>query len=369
MASNSLGKVFRFSSFGESHGPAIGVLIDGCPAGVPISSEEINKALARRSPGKSPYTSPRNEEDRAEILSGVFEGESTGMPMGILIRNKDTDSSKYENMARVIRPGHANLSYTSKYGIFDYRGGGRASARETAARVAAGAVAKAMLSQTGLNIFACLSLVGQSPDFSELKLHESSENLLNIKKYLEKSAIFAPSLEAEESFGREILKAKDQGNSVGGEVSFFIEKPPAHLGEPVYAKLDALLAFYLMSIPATKAFSLGRGFASAKVRGSDFNDSFKKDAQGIRLKTNNAGGVLGGISTGNLIYGKLGFKPTSSIEHSQESLDFKGEKAEFKLPPGSRHDPCVAVRAVPVVEAMCWLLMADLYLQNRLAKI
>lgn len=394
MASNTFGTLFQITTFGESHGSAVGVTIDGCPAGVSLSEAAINTQLARRAPGKTPYTSPRGEKDYGRILSGVFNGTTTGAPITILIENGDADSSKYEALQHILRPGHANATYLAKYGEFDYRGGGRASARETAARVAAGAVAQALLAHTGIHIFACLSQVGTHTagipaDIMAASGTSFEHAIQRMQEHLAISELFAPSPEAENAFATAIEDSKERKDSLGGRVSFFILNAPVGLGDPVYHKLSARLAYALMSIPATKGFEIGQGFASASTQGSLFNDGFTLPVEGsaepspnhtsattaqniptaVRLKTNRAGGVLGGISTGDCIYGNLAFKPTSSIAIPQKTLSMAGEEATFLLPEGSRHDPCVAVRGVPVVEAMCWLVLADAWLMNRSAKV
>ena len=335
MASNSFGNLFRITTWGESHGKAVGVVIDGCPAGLEIHEQEINDALSLRAPGRNSYTSPRKETDAVEILSGMFEGKTTGAPISIMIPNKDADSSKYESVKELLRPGHANYTYLQKYGIFDYRGGGRASARETVCRVAAGAIAKKFLAQSGICISASLKQIGflQNPSESEI------------------IAL--------------IEKVKNQGDSLGGIVEFIASSVPVGFGDPVYEKLEAHLASAMMSIPAVKGFEIGSGFSSVCMKGSEHNDLFVNEEGRVRTQTNHAGGVLGGISTGMPIVGRVAFKPTSSIMKPQNSLTISGESASYLLPEGSRHDPCVAVRAVPVVEAMAALVLADAMLFKR----
>ena len=349
MASNAFGTIFVITTFGESHGKAMGVVIDGCPAGLPITEEEINAALAKRAPGKSLYTSPRKEEDKAEILSGLFKGKTTGAPICIIIPNKDADSSKYEGVKDILRPGHANYTYLEKYGVFDYRGGGRASARETVCRVAAGAVAKKVLEHHGIFTCAYLSRIGDV---------QSQETLADYG-----SPIFCRDKKAEESMILCLEKAKKEGDSLGGVVEF-VASVPAGLGDPIYEKLEAKLAHAMLSIPASKGIEVGSGFSSASMQGSEHNDLFVME-NGVKTKTNHAGGTLGGISTGMPLKGRVAFKPTSSIRKGQETLDLKGEKSTFILPEGSRHDPCVAIRAVPVVEAMLSLVLVDSFLLNR----
>lgn len=363
MASNGFGQIFRIITWGESHGKAIGVVIDGCPAGIDLSDEDIHAELALRSPGKSPYTSPRLESDQAEILSGVFEGKTTGAPISILIPNKDVDSGKYEPIKDLLRPGHANYTYLEKYGLFDYRGGGRASARETACRVAAGAVAKKLLGLSGIKIAAYLRQVGgleAAPEF------EDAESL---RKATLQSPLFCPDPSATKAMMHCLEKAKAEGDSLGGVVECLVENLPVGLGDPVYEKLEANLAKAMLSIPASKGFEIGSGFQAAGMRGSEHNDCFLvKDGQ-IQTETNYAGGTLGGISTGMPLVIRIPFKPTSSIKKTQQTIDTNKEKATFTLPEGSRHDPCVAIRAVPVVEAMAALVIADALLMNKCVRI
>jgi chorismate synthase len=324
---NSFGQIFRITTWGESHGKAIGVVIDGCPAGIEICEEEIQQELEKRAPGRSPLTSPRKEPDRAEILSGVFEGKTTGTPISIIIFNQDVDSSKYEPIKNLLRPGHANYTYLKKYGIFDYRGAGRASARETACRTAAGAIAKKFLLSLGIVPKAYIKEIGGRKDYEEI-LH----------------------------------RAKEEGDSLGGVVEVEVSDLPAGLGEPIYHKIEALLAQAMLSLPACKGFEMGCGFAAARMRGSEHNDSFV--ALG-KTETNHAGGTLGGITNGMPLVFRVAFKPTSSIFKIQKTVTLEGEPANFELPVGSRQDPCIVLRAVSVVEAMTALVLADTLLLNR----
>lgn len=326
MASNSFGTLFRITTWGESHGKAIGVVIDGCPSGLALSEADIQAELDRRAPGKTPYTSPRKEPDIAHIYSGIFEGVTTGAPISIVIYNQDVDSSSYQK--EILRPGHAQFTYLEKYGIFDHRGSGRASARETACRVAAGAVAKKLLSH--YNIICSASLL--------------------------------TSLE-------EVAAAQAKGDSIGGLVEFTAFGLPPGLGDPVYEKLPANLAKAMLSIPAAKGFEIGEGFASATMHGSEHNDIFEKKEGKITTRTNHAGGTLGGISTGLPLTGRVAFKPASSIPQTQESVKTNGDVTHLRLSPSARHDPCVAVRAVPVVEAMLALVLADALLMSCLARL
>jgi len=309
-------------------------VIDGCPAGLPLSEADICGALKRRAPGQNHLVSPRRENDLAEILSGVFEGMTTGAPISILIPNIDADSSRYEPIKDMLRPGHAQFGYIEKYGVFDHRGGGRASGRETACRVAAGAVAQKLLAHFGITCSAYLAQVG-----------DAMEEAVMVAK---------------------IEEAQAAGDSLGGIVAFRAENLPAGLGDPVYEKLEANLAKALLSIPATKGFEIGSGFRAVSMAGSAHNDHFVP--VGITA-TNHAGGTLGGISTGMPLEGRVVFKPTSSIRIPQPTIGFDGSLQTFTLPEGSRHDPCVAVRAVVVVEAMVALVLADALLLNRLARV
>lgn len=331
MGSHSFGSIFRITTWGESHGPAIGVVVDGCPAGLDLSAADLIPDLKRRAPGQSPRTSPRKEEDHPEILSGVFEGKTTGAPISILIRNQDHNSDAYKELADVMRPGHAGFTYLAKYGIFDYRGGGRASARETACRVAAGGIAKKLLLGWGVRCTA--------------------------------------HLEEDELFAQRLQQAMDEGDSIGGVVSLRIDGLPAGVGDPVYEKLEAMLASAMLSIPASKGFEIGEGFRAATMRGSEHNDAFTVVEKEIQPSTNHAGGTLGGISTGLPIVCRVAFKPTSSIKKAQTTVTRAGAAVALKLQPSARHDPCVAIRATPVVEAMAALVLVDAILKNRIAKL
>lgn len=359
MASNSFGTVFKITTWGESHGIAVGVVIDGCPAGVEIEEKDISEALAFRAPGKSRYTSPREERDHPRILSGIFEGKTTGAPICISIDNQDADSTKYEGIKEILRPGHANYTYLEKYGIFDYRGAGRASARETACRVAAGAVAKKLLSYRGIEVIAYIKQIGNI----QAKIEEVS------RKKIRENPLFCPDEEASFLMQTLLEKIIAEGDSVGGTVEFIGLSLPVGLGDPVYQKLEASLAYAMMSIPAAKGFEIGEGFDSCCMQGSEHNDLFIQEKGRILTKTNHAGGILGGISNGMPLVGRVAFKPASSIRKKQNTLLSSGESISFALPEGSRHDPCVAIRAVPVVEAMVALVLADAVLCNRCVKV
>lgn len=363
MASNAFGNIFKMTTWGESHGKAIGVVIDGCPAGLEIDESEINAALAFRAPGRNSYTSPRTEKDQAEILSGVFEGKTTGAPICILIPNKNADSTKYEPIKDLLRPGHANYTYLEKYGIFDYRGGGRSSGRETACRVAAGAIAKKILQHNEIQLVAYVKQIGTVEAFIEGIEFENLHTLTH------QSSVFCPDPEASSAMMALIEQAKIEGDSLGGMIEFIVRSVPVGLGDPVYEKLEANLAHAMMSLPATKGFEIGSGFQSVVMSGSQHNDLFIKESGEVKTKTNHAGGILGGISTGMPMIGRVAFKPTSSIMTPQETLTTSGDQASFKLPAGSRHDPCVAIRAAPVVEAMAALVLVDALLLNRCVRL
>ncbi|HEY4831904.1 MAG TPA: chorismate synthase, partial [Waddliaceae bacterium] len=314
-------------------------------------------------PGKTPYTSPRKETDKAEILSGVFEGKTTGTPISIIIPNKDVDSSKYEPIKNLLRPGHANYTYLKKYGIFDYRGGGRASARETACRVAAGAIARKFLQCSGIQLLAFIKQIGTV----EATVNTNNFDLLHALTY--RSPIFCPDTKATQTMTSLIEKAKEEGDSLGGMIEFIAMSVPVGLGDPIYEKLEANLARAMMSLPATKGFEMGSGFSSVAMQGSEHNDPFKIAKDNAQTTSNHAGGTLGGISNAMPIVGRVAFKPTSSVMKPQETITTSGEQASFQLPTGSRHDPCVAIRAVPIVEAMLALVLADAVLLNRCTKL
>lgn len=360
MASNQFGNLFRITTWGESHGKAIGVVIDGCPAGLEISEEEINNQLLKRQPGSSAYVTPRGEKDQAQIFSGIFEGKTTGAPISIIIFNQDADSSKYEPIKDLLRPGHANFTYLEKYGIFDYRGGGRSSARETACRVAAGAVAKKLLSAHGIQMAAFIKEIGGIAISDKTPL-----DFDHLQQAISQSPIFCPDKDATEKMIQAINQVKAEGDSLGGIIEAIAFHLPVGLGDPVYEKLEANLAKAMLTIPATKGFEIGSGFQASGMKGSEHNDPFMVNKQGEVFTTSNlAGGTLGGISTGMPLIIRVAFKPTSSIMKPQKTIDTLGQEKEFKLPEGSRHDPCVTIRAVPIVEAMMALVLADALLMN-----
>lgn len=352
MAGSIQGRIFQVATFGESHGPALGAVVDGCPPGIKLDREMIQKDLDRRKPGQSEVTTSRAEPDQVEILSGVFEGKTTGTPIGLLIRNRDADSSAYDNVANLFRPGHADLAYFMKYGIRDHRGGGRASGRETAARVAAGAIAKAVLGEFGITVRAWTVRVGEIK--ATARDHEEAQ----------KNVLRCPDAKAALEMLELVREVKQSGDSVGGVVEVCATGVPAGLGEPVFAKLDAELAAALMGIGSVKGVEIGDGFATASLRGSQNSDPIGREEGGrIRSRHNRAGGVLGGISTGDDIVARIAIKPTSSIAQEQETVDISGDKTTVKI--SGRHDPCLCPRIVPVAEAMTAIVLCDNILAQR----
>jgi chorismate synthase len=355
---NSYGKLFSISTFGESHGPAIGVVIDGCPAGLAIDEPFIQSELDRRKPGQSKITTQRKEDDTFKILSGVFEGKSTGTPIAIVIENTDQRSKDYSHLATRFRPSHADYTYEAKYGIRDYRGGGRSSARETAARVAAGAIAKLFLKQHGISIQAYVSQVGEikAPHYTQLDLRKTEDNIVRCPDPLTADKMIAV-----------IDQVRLDRDTIGGVVTCLVSGSPVGLGEPVFDKLHAELGKAMLSINAVKGFEYGSGFDGIKLRGSQHNDEFYNEGGRIRTKTNLSGGIQGGISNGEEIYFNVAFKPVATIMQDQTSVDKDGN--EVIVSGKGRHDPCVVPRAVPIVEAMAALVMADFLLQGRINKI
>lgn len=352
---NTFGQLFRITTFGESHGAAIGVVIDGCPSGIEIDLEQIQHELNRRKPGQSNITSARKESDEFEILSGIFEGKTLGTPIGIIIRNEDQKSKDYDYLKDTYRPSHADYTYEQKYGIRDYRGGGRSSARETVARVAAGAIAKQILASKGIVINAFVNQVGNI----KLEKHYSELNFQNI----EKNIVRCPDETAAQQMIQAIEEVKKQGDTLGGTIQCVIQNTPVGLGEPVFDKLHAVLAHAMLSINAAHGFEYGSGFAGASKKGSENNDEWENVEGKIRTKTNHAGGILGGISTGEDIYFNVAFKPIATILKQQQSINSKGE--EITLQNEGRHDPCVLPRAVPIVEAMAALVLVDFLLLSK----
>ena len=358
--SSSYGTQFRISTFGESHGPGIGVVIDGCPAGLAFDTDFIQHELDRRKPGQSRITTQRREADEFEVLSGVFEGQTQGTPIALLIRNTDQRSKDYGHISGQFRPSHADYTYQTKYGSRDYRGGGRSSARETAARVAAGAVAKLLLRQQGVQIQAYVSQVGMlklGKPYSELNLALTEEN-----------AVRCPDPETAGRMFQYIDEIRKQGDSIGGIVDCVVTGVPVGWGEPVFDKLHAELGKAMLSINAVKGFEYGSGFAGVEQLGSEHNDAFYTDKAGrVRTKTNQSGGIQGGISNGETIYFRTAFKPVATIMQDQNSVDVHGQPVTVSGK--GRHDPCVVPRAVPIVEAMAALVLVDMSLRNKLARV
>jgi chorismate synthase len=354
---NTFGQLFRVTTFGESHSGGVGVIIDGCPPKIEISEAEIQEELDRRRPGQSKFTTQRKEEDRCEILSGVFEGKTLGTPIAILVRNKDARPEDYVEIARKFRPSHADFTYEAKYGIRNWQGGGRASARETIGRVAAGAVAKKILS------ILCpeTEVVAYVAQIHEIvaKINRSVVTMKNV----EKNAVRCPDGAAAKKMASLIEQVRDEGDSVGGVIECVARGIPPGLGEPVFDKLEADLAKAMLSLPATKGFEIGLGFRATRMRGSEHNDPFEMRAGKIRTATNNSGGVQGGISNGEDIYFRVGFKPTATIAHEQKTVTASREQT--KLAARGRHDPCVLPRAVPIVEAMAAIVLCDHALRQK----
>lgn len=356
---NSFGNLFRITTFGESHGKSLGVIIDGCPAGVAIDEEFIQQELARRKPGQSKIVTGRKESDEFEIQSGVFEGLTTGTPIAIIIPNTDQKSKDYSHIAEKFRPSHADFTYQEKYGNRDYRGGGRSSARETVSRVAAGAIAKLMLRQIGIEIHGYVSQVGH------LKL-ETQVSEIDFS-LTETNAVRCPDKKMAANMEEHILGIKKDGDTIGGVVSCVIKNTPVGLGEPVFDKLHSELGRAMLSINAAKGFEYGSGFEGVKMKGSEHNDAFVKSGDRVRTTTNHSGGIQGGISNGEDIYFNVAFKPVATIMKDQKSVDNDG-KATTVSGKG-RHDPCVVPRAVPIVEAMAALVIADYYLISKTNKL
>ncbi len=351
MAGNTLGQVFKLTTFGESHGVALGGIVDGCPAGLAITESEIQKDLDRRRPGQNRYQTQRKESDTVQILSGVFEGKTTGTPIGFVIHNEDQKSRDYAAIKDLFRPGHADYTYFKKYGHRDYRGGGRASARETVARVAAGAIARKLLTAYGIKITAYVSQIG-AVKISKVDFTQIDQNML-----------FCPDADAVGKMEAEIRQAQSEHDSIGALVEVMAQGVSAGLGEPVVDKLDAVLAGTMMSINAVKGVEIGAGFRVVRMKGSENCDEISPEG----FRSNHAGGILGGISNGDDIILRLALKPTSSISIEQETINTQGQPA--KIATKGRHDPCVGVRAVPIAEAMMALVLADFLLRNKLSQM
>ncbi len=354
---NSFGQLFRITTFGESHGGGIGVVIDGCPPKIDINEADIQRELDRRRPGQSEITTQRKEEDRCEILSGVFEGKTLGTPISILVRNKDARPEDYVDVAKTFRPSHADFTYEAKYGIRNWQGGGRASARETIGRVAAAAIARKVLTQLypRIEIVAYVTQVHDvvvKIDKSRVKTKDVDQNIVR-----------CPDAAAAKIMIALIEKTREEGNSLGGVIECVMRSVPAGLGEPVFDKLEADLAKAMLSLPATKGFEIGSGFAAARMKGSEHNDAFEMRGGKIRTSTNFSGGVQGGISNGEEIFFRVAFKPTATIAREQKTVTASQEQTT--LAARGRHDPCVLPRAVPMVEAMAALVLCDHALRQR----
>ncbi|HYC69694.1 MAG TPA: chorismate synthase [Opitutaceae bacterium] len=360
---NVFGKLFTIATWGESHGPAVGVVIDGCPARLPLTGVEIQAELDRRRPGQSDITTPRKEADTVEILSGVYEGRTTGAPLSLLVRNHDARPGAYDEMARMFRPSHADFTYTAKYGHRDHRGGGRSSARETIGRVAAGAVARKILRLAGdVEIRAFVT-----------QIHDLVAPPIEVFPTLaevEATAVRCPHPRTAAKMVARIKQARSRGDSVGGVIECRVRRLPAGLGEPVFDRLEADLAKAMLSLPATKGFEIGSGFAGVRLKGSQHNDAFVARGGRVRTATNRSGGVQGGISNGEELVFRTAFKPTATIMQAQKTVDVRGRAAT--LAARGRHDPCVVPRAVVIVEAMTALVLVDHWMrqhaQNRLFK-
>lgn len=356
MAGNSFGQLFKITTFGESHGGAVGCVVDGCPPGIEISDEEIQVELDRRKPGQSKITTPRKEADRIKMLSGIFEGKTTGTPILLIAYNQEFESDDYLELKEVYRPSHADYTYEAKYGFRDWRGSGRASARETLARVAAGAIAKKYLKQKlGIEFISYVEQVGDikvKVDFNEVTQDMIDSNIIR-----------CPDQKTAEEMIKLIELVKSEGDSIGGVIRGVIKNVPVGLGEPVFDKLNADLGKAMLSINAVKGFEIGSGFEGTKLRGSEHNDEFYIDNGQVKIKTNNAGGVIGGISSGEIVYFRVAFKPVSTIKKQQNTVN--KNKEEVSLQAAGRHDPCVLPRAVPIVDAMASLVIMDHYLRHK----
>ena len=357
---NTFGKIFQISTWGESHGPAVGVTIDGCPAGVPIDEEAIQVELDRRRPGQSDITTPRSEDDRLEVLSGVFEGVSTGAPILLMVRNKDARPQAYDHLKDVYRPSHADYTYQAKYGHRDHRGGGRSSARETIGRVAAGAIARRILADS-----AGVELVAYVRRIHDIEAEIDTASVA--RDAVESNTVRCPDSDAAEKMIERIKQLRKEGDSAGGLVELVARGLPVGLGEPVFDRLEADLAKAMLSLPATKGFEVGSGFDGTRLTGSAHNDAFYKDGDEVRTRSNNSGGVQGGISNGEDLVCRIAFKPTATINKEQETVSTSGEETVLKA--RGRHDPCVLPRAVPIVEAMAALVLVDHWFLDRSRKL
>ena len=356
MSFNTFGKIFRFTTWGESHGPAIGCVVDGCPPNISIKEDDIQKELNKRRPGQSKFTTQRKEDDKINILSGIFEGKTTGTPISMIIYNKDMRSRDYETIKNKFRPGHADFTYLKKYGIRDYRGGGRQSARETASRVAAGAIAKKVLEN---KIGKKYKVVGAVTQLGILGCDLKNWN----DNFISKNSLFCPDKSILKLWEKYLLSIRKAGTSCGAIIEVRARGVPVGLGAPIYSKLDMDLASAMMSINAVKGVNIGSGMSSAMLTGEQNSDEIFKKGKNIKFKSNNAGGILGGISTGQEIIASFSVKPTSSILKSRKTIDKFGKNTSISVK--GRHDPCVGIRAVPIGEAMMHCVLLDHYLMNK----
>lgn len=356
---NEFGIIYRLTSFGESHGAAVGGVVDGMPAGITIDVDEVQRQLNRRRPGQSSIVTQRNEKDRVRFLSGIFEGVTTGTPIGFVVENEDHHSNDYSNIRDVFRPSHADYTYTSKYGIRDYRGGGRSSARETIARVVAGALAMQALGQIGVTVTAYTSQVGNIALDNDYRHYDLSA--------IESNDVRCPDADAAARMHELIRQVQADGDTIGGTVTCVVKGVPVGLGEPVFDKLHARLAYAMMSINAAKGFDYGMGFDGVGNRGSQMNDAFICTDGHISTTTNRSGGIQGGISNGEDIYFRVAFKPVATLLRDVETIDKDGRATTLHA--RGRHDPCVLPRAVPIVEAMAAMTIFDMYLLNRTARL
>ena len=356
MSFNTFGKIFRFTTWGESHGPAIGCIVDGCPPNIPISEKEIQKDMDKRRPGQSKFTTQRKESDKVSILSGVFQGKTTGTPISMIIYNEDKRSRDYESIKDKFRPGHADFTYFKKYGIRDYRGGGRQSARETASRVAAGAIAKIVLKKI---IGKKFSIVGAVTQLGIMGCNSLKWN----DKEIRRNPFFCPDKSSVKLWEKYLLGIRKSGSSCGAVIELRARGIPVGLGSPIYSKLDADIASALMSINAVKGVNIGAGMGSAYLTGEENSDEIRGGAGKISFKSNKAGGILGGISSGQEIIASFAVKPTSSILNSRETINKKGKNTKISVK--GRHDPCVGIRAVPIGEAMIACVILDQYMMNK----
>lgn len=357
--SNTTGKIFSLTTFGESHGVALGGVIDGCPAGLEIDFDFIQSELDRRRPGQSKIVTQRKESDKVEFLSGIFEGKTTGTPIGFIIKNENQKSQDYDHLIDAYRPSHADYTYDAKYGVRDYKGGGRASARATVSSIVGGAIAKLLLKKSGIKISAYTSQVGEIKllkDYHTLDLSKTDSN-----------AVRCPDELIADTMIKKIEQVRKDGDTIGGVISCIVQNVPVGLGEPVFDKLHADLGKAMLGINAVKGFEIGSGFDGVKMKGSEHNDIFHTKGNEIHTKTNFSGGIQGGISNGEDIFFRVAFKPVATIIQTQKTVNSKGEEVE--LMGKGRHDPCVLPRAVPIVEAMCALVLADHLLRHRATKV